>query len=67
MEANTAIGSHAQALSYFGSTPEIIVSDNLKNAVTPADRYEPGLNPTYQEFAEHYAMAIIPARARKAG
>ena len=43
----------------------MIVPDNLKSAVTRADRYEPGLNPTYQEFAEHYGVAIIPARARK--
>jgi transposase len=44
------IGSHVRALSYFGLTPEIIVPDNLKSAVIRADRYEPGLNPTYQEF-----------------
>lgn len=59
------IGSHVRALSYFGSTPEMIVPDNLKSAVTRADRYEPGLNPTYREFAEHYGVAIIPARPRK--
>ncbi len=27
--------------------------------------YEPTLNPTYQEMAQHYGCAIVPARARK--
>jgi transposase len=28
-------------------------------------RYEPDLNPSYQDFAEHYGVAILPARVRK--
>lgn len=39
--------------------------DNLKSGVKHPSRYEPDLNPTYQEFAEHYGVAIIPARVRK--
>ena len=50
------------ALEYFGCCPKAIVPDNLKSAVTKACRYEPDINPTYAEFAEHYAMAILPAR-----
>lgn len=42
-----------------------IVPDNLKSGVTKAHRYEPDLNPAYQEFAEHYNLAILPARVRK--
>src|SRR5690606_27542410 len=45
--------------------PAAIVPDNLKSAVTKARRYEPELNPAYQEFAEHYGVAILPARVRK--
>ena len=30
-----------------------------------ANWYEPGLNPTYQDFATHYGTAIVPARPRK--
>ncbi|MGO9595238.1 MAG: Mu transposase domain-containing protein [Steroidobacteraceae bacterium] len=30
-----------------------------------ACRYEPDLNPSYQDFAEHYGVAILPARVRK--
>lgn len=59
------IGSHQRALQFFGGVPEIIVPDNLKAAVTRADRYEPEINLTYQDMARHYGVAIIPARARK--
>ncbi len=59
------IYSHQRALQFFGGVPEIIVPDNLKAAVTVADRYEPEINLTYQDMARHYGTAIIPARARK--
>ena len=39
--------------------------DNLKSAVSRAHRYEPDINPAYAEFAEHYSLAILPARVRK--
>jgi transposase len=59
------IGSHVRALAFLGGVPGVIVPDNLKSAVTKAHRYEPDLNPTYQDFAAHYGVAVIPARVRK--
>jgi transposase len=59
------IGSHVRALAFFGGVPEIIVPDNLKAGVTHASHYEPELNRAYAEFAEHYGVAVIPARVRK--
>ena len=59
------LGSHGRALQYFGGVPRAIVPDNLKSGVTRAHRYEPDLNPAYQDFAEHYGVAILPARVRK--
>lgn len=59
------IGSHQRALSFFGGVPECIVPDNLKSGVTAPCRYEPGVNRSYQEFAEHYGVAILPARPHK--
>jgi len=58
-------GAHVRAFAFFGGVPRQLVSDNLKAAVTRPCRYEPGLNPTFQELAEHYAIAIVPARVRK--
>jgi transposase len=59
------LGSHVRALQFFDGTPAAIVPDNLKSGVVKARRYEPDLNPAYQDFAEHYGMAILPARVRK--
>ena len=59
------IGSHERALAYFGGVPKAIVPDNLKSGVSAPCRYEPGVNRSYQAFAEHYQVAILPARAKK--
>jgi transposase len=56
------IGSHVRAFSYFGCLPKIVVPDCLKGAVSRACRYEPELNPTYAEMAEHYGICVLPAR-----
>jgi transposase len=59
------IRSHVHALEYFGGSTALLVPDNCKTAVLHPSRYEPDLNPTYQEMAAHYGMAVIPARVRK--
>jgi transposase len=59
------IGAHQRAFDFFGGVPEIVVPDNLKAGVTRAHRYEPDLNPTYQDLASHYGVAVIPARVRR--
>jgi transposase len=59
------IASHVRAFAYFGGVAELLVPDQLKSAVTKACRYEPGLQRTYEEMAEHYGTAVMPARPRK--
>lgn len=59
------IGSHIRAFEYFGGVPEVVVPDNLKSGVTHPHRYEPDVNPTYQDMSTHYGVAVIPARVRK--
>ena len=59
------IGAHVRALNYIKGCPEIIIPDNLKAGVNKAHRYDPDLNKTYQDFALHYQVAIVPARAGK--
>jgi transposase len=59
------IGGHVRAFAFLGGVPEVVVPDNLKAGVTSPDRYEPDLNPSYQEFARHYGVAVVPARVRK--
>jgi transposase len=55
------IASHQRALAFLGGVPQCIVPDNLKSGVTRPCHYEPGINRSYQDFAEHYQVAILPA------
>jgi transposase len=59
------ISACENALYYFGGAPSAIVPDNLKSAVIKSHRYEPKLNENFEAFADHYGMAVIPARAYK--
>lgn len=59
------ITSVENALQYYGGVPCAIVPDNLKSAVTKSHRYEPKINSTFEDFAEHYSTTILPARVYK--
>lgn len=59
------IGGHVRAHAFFGGVTQIIVPDNLKQGVKSPCRYDPDLNETYLEFAQHYGVAVLPARVRK--
>jgi transposase len=43
----------------------VVVPDNTKAAVRSPCWYDPDINLTYQEMAEHYGFTVIPARVRK--
>ena len=58
------IASHQRAFAFFGGVPAAVVPDQLKSGVTISCRYEPGIQRTYEEFAQHYGTAILPARPR---
>jgi transposase len=53
------------ALRFFSGSPKAIVPDNLKAIVSKADRYEPTLNQTFADFANHYQLVVLPARPYK--
>ncbi|WP_420986623.1 IS21 family transposase [Enterobacter mori] len=57
--------AHTRAFEFFGGVPLLLVPDNLKSAVTHADRYEPVLNENYRKLARYYNTAVLPARPRK--
>ncbi len=59
------INSHVRTFKYLEGVPRIAVPDNLKSGVNKSHIYEPDLNPTYQDMARHYNLAVIPARKRK--
>ena len=59
------IQAHVNAYQYFDGVTRIIVPDNLKTGVTRIDWYTAEIQKTYQELAEHYGTAVIPARVRR--
>jgi len=59
------ITAHVRAFQFFSGTTEIIVPDNLKSGVSKPCRYEPDVNATYLDMAQHYGTVVIPARAGK--
>ena len=59
------VTSHVRAFTFLGGTPEAVIPDNLRSAVSRACRYEPDLNPAYCHMANYYQVAIIPARPRQ--
>ena len=56
--------SHVRMFEFWGGVPELVIPDNEKSGVRKASRYEPDLNPTYQELATHYGTTVLPARPR---
>ncbi|WP_268225866.1 IS21 family transposase, partial [Sinomicrobium oceani] len=59
------IASVENALHFYGGVPQAIVPDNLKSAVTKSSKFEPTINETFLDFAEHYQTTVLPARAYK--
>lgn len=53
-------------LQAIGGVPQAFVPDNLKAAVIKADRYEPTLSRSMEDFANHYGAVVVPARPYKA-
>jgi len=62
MKTESWIEAHIKAYRFFGGSTRILVPDNLKTAVIKHGKYDVLLNRTYNEMAEHYRTAIIPAR-----
>ena len=60
------IAAHVHMFQFFGGVPKILAPDNCSTAV----RHDKGwgeqiLTESYRELAEHYGLAVIPARVRK--
>lgn len=65
MKQNSWITAHIHMYEYFGGVAKILIPDNCKTAVVHTGGWDEQLiNKTYQELAEHYGVAIIPARVR---
>lgn len=61
----TFIGVQERMFSFFGGVTPYVVPDNLKSGVHQAHLYDPDVNPTYCDFANHMGFAVLPARPYK--
>jgi transposase len=57
--------AHVEAFAFFGGVPRRLVPDNLRTGVDKPDLYDPKINRSYAELAEHYGTLVDPARVRK--
>lgn len=65
MKTRSWITAHVHMYEFFGGVARILVPDNCKTAVVHNGGFkDQQINETYQEMAEHYGTAIIPARVR---
>ena len=62
MKLENWLDCHIHTYEYFGGVTRLLIPDNLKTGVTKNTRYETVLNRSYQELAEYYGTAIVPAR-----
>jgi transposase len=58
------IGSHTRALQFFQGATKLVVPDQWRAGVSRPCYWEPELNRTYQDWAMHNGMAVVPARPR---
>lgn len=59
------IQSHVRFFEYIDGVPALVTPDQLKSGVTTSSWYDPQIQRTYEELAEHYGTAVLPARPRK--
>jgi transposase len=65
MKSENWLLGHVHAYEYFGGVTRLLIPDNLKTGITANTRYETIINRSYQEMAEHYDTAIVPARVKR--
>lgn len=56
------VESHVKMFKFFGGLSKAITLDNLKSGVIKPDLYDPVINRSYSEMAEHYGCFINPCR-----
>lgn len=57
--------AHEHAFEFFGGVSYILVPDQCSTATDRTPIYVTKINDTYQDFAEHYSTAVVPARRRR--
>jgi transposase len=56
------VAVHVEMFEFYRGVSTCVVPDQLRSGVCVPCRYEPEVQRTYAEMAEHYGTAIVPAR-----
>ncbi len=56
------LDTHVHCFEFLGGVPEVVTPDNLRSGVTKANWYEPEINHSYLDLANHYGTVILPTR-----
>ncbi len=59
------IEAHEDMWAFIGGVSELTIPDNLKAGVTQACFYDPVVNRTYADLADHYQTIVLPTRTGK--
>ncbi|MBS5082974.1 MAG: IS21 family transposase [Clostridiales bacterium] len=63
MKEEDWINVHISMYEYFDASTRLLIPDNLKTGVLSHKKYEdPVINRAYQELADYYQTALLPAR-----
>lgn len=54
-----------RCMHYFGGVPKYVVSDNMKQFVKAANRYEPSFTELVEQWSVHYNTSLLAARVAK--
>ena len=57
--------AHIDMLNYYGGLPRLFIPDNVKTAIDSPNLYDPQVNHSYMDLANHYGIGIAPARVKK--
>ena len=62
VDQESFIQSHVDMFSFYQGVPQYLTIDNLKTGVLKPDIYDPIINRSYADMAEHYDTFINPCR-----
>lgn len=67
MKSPAWLDAHTRAFSFYGGVTQIVVPDNPTTSTHQRHKGEAErvVNARYQQLADHYQSAVVPARARK--
>lgn len=67
MKSPAWLDAHVRAFAHFGGVTQIVVPDNPTTSTHQRRKGDPErvVNARYQQLADHYGTAIVPARSRR--